>query len=129
MKTLFALATLSTKTIMLLCVSCMGLFGVVEDVFAASGSPCHQEIMQNESAGGPCEICQTALEAWDKNAIFVSDGTLVKISDFLPSGDLIAQNFEFSLKPLSGVYERYYPPPEVIFKSVTPNTNTIVLIV
>lgn len=128
MKTTLALTALSTKLTMLLCVSCMGLFGVVQDSFAADMPPCHQEMTQENEAKEPCEMCETALEAWEENAVANSDIQTVKVTELSFVTDIIAENFALELKPLEGVYQAYYPPPQVLLKAVTPNTKTIVLL-
>lgn len=128
MKTTLALTALSSKLTMLLCVSCMGLFGVIQDSFAADTPPCHQEIVQEDKTQSPCEMCEIALEAWEENAIATSEAVLIKTSELEFVVDTIVQNFEFKLKPFEGIYQAYYPPPQVLLKAVTPITKTIVLL-
>jgi len=128
MKTSLALTALSTKLVMLLCVSCMGLFGLIQDSFAEELPPCHQEMVQEDKAQEPCEMCETALTAWEENAVAASESTLSKVTEFTLGVDSIVEIFAFELKPLEGVYEAYYPPPQVLLKAVTPNTKTIVLL-
>jgi len=128
MKTTLALTALSSKLTMLLCVSCMGLFGVVQDSFAADMPPCHQEVVQEDEAKEPCEMCEMALEAWEENAVANSDVQIVKVTELSFVTDIITENFVLELKPLEGIYQAYYPPPQVLLKAVTPNTKTIVLL-
>lgn len=128
MKTTLALTTLSAKLAMLLCVSCVGLFGLMQDSFAADMPPCHQEMVQEDEANEPCEMCETAMEAWEENAVAASETVLTKTSELEFAVGTILQNFEFELKPFEGVYQAYYPPPQVLLKAVTPNTKTIVLL-
>lgn len=129
MKTSLALTALSTKLVMLLCVSCMGFFGMMENVSAEIKSPCHQEVAQEkEKTKTACEMCETALEAWEENAVATSESTLSKVTEFSFAVDTMAETFAFELKPLEGVYQAYYPPPQVLLKAVTPNTKTIVLL-
>ena len=129
MKTTFALTALSTKLAMLLCVSCMGFMGMVQESMAAQPSPCHQEVAQEDEAKEPCEMCETALEAWEENAVTSVENVLVKVTDIQFATESLVQSFDVELKPLAGVYEAYYPPPDVVYKAVTPTTKTIVLLV
>jgi|GEM_PF-5917594 len=128
MKTSLALTALSTKLTMLLCVSCMGLFGLIQDSFAEELPPCHQEMVQEDKAQEPCEMCETALEAWEENAVATSEITFTTVTEFSYAIDSIVESFVFELKPLEGFYQAYYPPPQVLLKAVTPNTKTIVLL-
>ena len=128
MKTTFALTALSTKLAMLLCVSCMGFFGMMQESMAAQPSPCHQEIVQEDEAKEPCEMCETALEAWEENAVASSDVQIIKVTELTFTVDSITKEFVLELKPLEGIYQAYYPPPQVLLKAVTPNTKTIVLL-
>ena len=129
MKTTLALTALSTKLTMLLCVSCMGFFGVIQESFAQEIPPCHQAVAQEDKAKEPCEMCETALEAWEKNAVTNIESLLIKVTDIQFTTENLIQSFDIELKPLAGVYEFYYPPPDVIYKAVTPKTKTIVLLV
>ena len=106
----------------------MGLFGVIQDSFAADIPPCHQEVVQEDEAKEPCEMCEMALEAWEENAVATSDIQTVKVTELTFVTDNVLENFVLELKPLEGVYQAYYPPPQVLLKAVTPNTKTIVLL-
>jgi len=128
MKKCLALATLSTKLSMLLCVSGMGLFGAIQESFAEKQSPCHQEVAQEGKTQAPCEMCKTALAAWEENAIEASAVELIKVPNFTFAIDILVESFIFELSPSVGVYKIYYPPPQVLLKAVTPNTKTIVLL-
>lgn len=128
MKISLALTALSTKLALLLCVSGMGLFGVIEDAFASEmRSPCHQEMAQDEATQVPCETCETAMEAWEENAVATQETTLTKVEPPLLATERLVENFVFVLKPFEGMYQAYYPPPLVALKAVTPITKTIVL--
>jgi len=128
MKTSLALTVLSTKLTMLLCVSCMGLFGIIQDSFASELAPCHQEVVQEDKTEAPCDMCETALEAWEEEAVATAEVELTKITDFDFTVDSVIESFTFELKPLEGIYQAYYPPPQVLLKAVTPNTKTVVLL-
>ena len=104
-------------------------FGAMEEIFANKDSnPCHQEIVQEDEAKDPCEMCETALEAWEENAVASSDVQIIKVTELTFTVDNITENFSLELKPLKGTYQAYYPPPQVLLKAVTPNTKTIVLL-
>lgn len=128
MKTALALTTLSVKLVMLLCVSGMGLFGIVPNVLAEALPPCHQKMAQTASTQGACETCQTALTAWDTKAVATSKVTLTEVTERALDVDSLVETFALNLQPLAGIYEAYYPPPQVLLKAVTPNTKTIVLL-
>ena len=123
-----ALTTLSAKLTMLLCVSCVGFFGLMQDSFAEELPPCHQEMAQEDQTQTPCEMCETALEAWEENAVAVTETVITNQTESEVAIDVIVENFTFELKPFEGVYQAYYPPPQALLKAVTPITKTIVLL-
>ena len=48
---------------MLICFSGMGLFSVIENAYANSGSPCHKEMMSEvEDVETDCEACEIAIK-------------------------------------------------------------------
>lgn len=128
MKTSFVLTALSTKLAMLVCVSAMGLFGLVPESIAANPSPCHQEVTQIDETQAPCETCETALEAWEENAVATAEAKIAKVKDTGFAVDSVIERFVLELESLAVLYQTYYPPPQVLLKSVTPNTKTIVLL-
>lgn len=127
MKTTLALATLSSKFIMLLCMSCMSFFGMTQDSFAQqTNHPCHQEIAQESKKHPLCYMCETTLENGEEGALVISNEILTKVTEFDLPADTAIKRIVFKLKPLEGVYQAYYPPPIVLLKAVTPNTENIV---
>lgn len=124
-----ATTTLSVKLSLLLCVIYMGGLNLTGEAFAQLPPPCHQEVAQTEDTEAQCDMCKTALEAWEENAVATSKITLAEVTERALGADSVVENFALELKPLEGVYQTYYPPPQVLWKSVTPNTKTIVLVV
>ena len=108
MKKTLTLTALSTKIFMLLCMSGMGLFGIIQEALASGPAPCHQEAAVDENDLAPCEMCKTALEAWEENAVSTPEVELTSAPDFSFSADSITKEFVFELKSLEGVYQAYY---------------------
>ena len=128
MKTL-ALTTLSTKILMLLCVSGFGLFGTIQESKASYiENPCHKEFAQKEEKKDLCDVCDIALDAWEEDGVDNSEVKLIEVSEFTLLSSDIVENFISKSKPLEGIYHTYYPPPQVLLKAVTPNTKTIVIL-
>lgn len=129
MKFTLALTTLSTKLILLLCVSCMGFLGTSKTAVAMPMLPCHQAMEKQSNRTEPCEMCGIVLANWSEQAVATMD---IKSA---PTKDLTAVITHFEpdsamvLELLPRNYQAYYPPPQVLLKAVTPTTKTIVLIV
>ena len=127
MKRILSLTTLSAKLIMLLCVSFMGVFGFIQESFAQEVSPCHQEVVEEDTKGDECDMCEIALDTWEEDALEVVE---IQVEDVLEVVFILPHvHDDFVVTtPLEGLYHAYYPPPEVLLKAVTPNTKTIVLL-
>lgn len=128
MKITLALTTLSTKLFMLLCLSFMGVFGLIQDSYAKALSPCHQEVVQTGKAQEPCDMCETALKTWEEKAVTTAEVKSANTTELTFALASLTENFALELKPLEGIYQAYYPPPQVLLKAVTPNTKTVVLL-
>ena len=127
MKTSIALTTLAAKFMTLLCVSGLSMMVMPEIISAAPMSPCHEMVQTSKESQEPCEMCETALTAWETNAVSTAEIELTQGTDFESAGEVMVQTFVFELKPFQGIYQAYYPPPQVLLKAVTPITKTIVL--
>jgi len=113
---------------MLVCVSSMGMGGMMTgEVSAEKPSPCHQEVSKKDMTSSPCETCKDALEVWEEEMVSASDTIQEKTVESILSVASVVEIFNFKLN-LIGVYQTYYPPPQVLLKAVTPNTKTIVLL-
>ena len=128
MKKTLTLTALSTKIFMLLCMSGMGLFGIIQEALASGPAPCHQEAAVDENDLAPCEMCKTALEAWEENAVTSSEDIFSQITNFEVSIEPTLQDLFILAKPSAGIYTTYYPPPQALLKAVTPNTKTTVIL-
>ncbi len=129
MKNFFSFSILSTKIGMLLCVSGLGIFGFIQASVAASPSPCHQEIENVAADPKPsCDVCETALESLEQRVVFNTEITELEKTALVVFSDQILENFDRQ-KPLMGIYQAYYPPPQVGLKAVTPITKTIILLI
>lgn len=130
MKKILTLTTLTTKLLMLLCVSGMGIFSVIDSVTASVNMPCHVQVEStNKKNIEPCQMCETALDSLDMDGVFaleVSDSNYLE--NFL-ADDSAAEPIKTKINLSLDNYQVYYPPPDVLVKSVTPITKTIVLIV
>lgn len=133
MKKLLAISALSTKLLMLLCISFMGV--VMSMPVSAQeniDSPCH---VQNEIKAdskkitdtSPCSMCETALESLDVEGVF-SFQSLEDAEQKISLPLVAIPDLMIPLKIFLR-YDTYYPPPIVVWKSVTPLTKTIVLVV
>lgn len=128
MKTLIASTALSTKLALLLCAVCMGFLADIQESFAGTQMPCHQEMTTEKETQPPCDMCETSLETWEEKAVIHSDlqnNPVVEFDSVIPKR---IEDFSFQLKRIDTLYEAYYPPPMVLLKAVTPNTKTIVLL-
>jgi len=128
MKPYIALTALSFKLFMLLCMSCMGLLSAFNDSFAERPSPCHEVIIDEEVAGDPCEMCVTALDVWEENAVITLDDSLIVDSDEDLLEEVVPFVFVIDRRALFVLKQEYDPPREVLRKAVTPNTRTIVVL-
>lgn len=126
-KNVLTLSTLSLKVALLLCVSCMGFMGVVQDTFADEGRmPCHQEVVEDTSHPGECDMCEVALDVWTQDTVLSADVSFdapVVVIDFFVWNEVVIDR-----SSVFENYQAYNPPPAVLVKSVTPLTKTIVLL-
>jgi hypothetical protein len=127
MKTI-ALATLSLKLSLLFCVSGIGALSLVQTTLAAPLAPCHQEMVQENQTKAPCDVCDTAMTAWEQDAISTAEVLLAP-----PTGQEVTlvknlPSVTFEIKSFVGIYTAYNPPPRVLLNAVTPITKTIVLL-
>lgn len=106
----------------------MGVFDLVQASATEKAPPCHQEVQASDVEEKPCDMCETATNTLDQNAIAVSEVTIKEITEI--SSDIIQKNPEFfiNIPPLEGFYHSYSPPPQALLKAVTPNTKTVVIL-
>ncbi len=126
-----SLSTLSIKLTMLLCISFMGFMsGMSTSMASMQKAPCAQQVSFNDiKKSTSCNICDMAISVWNKATIIPEmTGYFNNLEiSIIPNenSEIIALNTE----PINRLYTVYYPPPQALWKAVTPNTKTIVLVV
>lgn len=98
----------------------------MQEVSAQELPPCHQAAAAEENTSG-CDMCQTALEAWEEKAVPVEE-IITEIPEPQLFSTLSSPTFIFVSKLPTSLYLSYSPPPQAALKAVTPNTKTIVLL-
>ncbi len=126
MKQKISLFMFSLQSALFLCMTFMSFSGVFAATSHPAVSPCHQAQKQEVSTSPHCSMCEQTLQVLQSDSsTFVAPIEEIPLFSFSIDTSFLLHT---PLTSVSVLGTSYIPPPQVLWKTVMPDTTVILIV-